>query len=369
MTDRIPLSMPESAPDAQALERAFGRVLASGRFILGEEVSGFEAELARYVGGARVVGLSSGSDALYCALRALDVGPGAEVVTTPLSFIATAEAIMRTGARPVFADVEPEGLGLDPARVTLTRATRAILPVHLFGQPADLDGLTALRVPVVEDAAQALGARHFGRAVGSVGAAGCFSFFPTKPLGALGDAGALVCADGDLAERVRRLRQHGAAERELYLELGGNFRLDALQAAFLRARLPLLDGWLVERREHAAAYARELAGIDGLDLPVVRDGTDPAWAHYVVRVRDGRRDALGRWLDERGIASAVYYRRPLHLQPVFARLGYRRGDFPVAERAADESLALPIFPGLSANQRGRVIEAVRELFRRPAATR
>lgn len=349
-----------AGPDAE-LGAAFTRVLASRQFILGAEVGAFESELAHYLDTAFAVGVSSGTDALVCALLALDIGPGDEVVTTPFTFIATAEAIARVGARPVFADIDPVTLNLDPARLVRTPRTRAVIPVHLFGHPAELASLD-LDLPVIEDAAQAIGARAGGRRVGTLGRLGCFSFFPTKPLGALGDGGAVVTADAALAERIRRLRQHGSAEKHLYVELGGNFRLDALQAAFLRAKLPRLDGWLEERRAAAAAYSQELAGLDELALPVTRAGTEPAWAHYVVRVRDGRRDALARHLDARGIATAVYYPRPLHLQPVFAKLGYARGDFPRAERAADEVLALPLFPGLTAEQRGRVVDAVRGFF-------
>lgn len=347
-----------AGPDAE-LGAAFTRVLASRQFILGAEVGAFESELARYLGSPHAIGVSSGTDALVCALLSLDIGPGDEVLTTPFTFIATAEAIARVGARPVFADIDPVTLNLDPARVVRTPNTRAVIPVHLFGHPAEL---APLELPIIEDAAQAIGARAGGRRVGTLGRLGCFSFFPTKPLGALGDGGAVVTAEAALAERIRRLRQHGSAEKHLYVELGGNFRLDALQAAFLRVKLPCLDGWLEQRRAVALAYSRELAGIDELALPPTREGTEPAWAHYVVRVQDGRRDALARHLDARGIATAVYYPRPLHLQPLFAKLGYARGDFPHAERAADEVLALPLFPGLTAEQRGRVVDAVRGFF-------
>ena len=351
---------------AGELRAAFARVLASNQFVLGEEVTELEAELARYLSSAHAVGLSSGTDALVCALLALDIGPGAEVITTPFSFIATAEAIARVGARPVFADVDAVTLNLAPVAVAraVTPRTRAVLPVHLFGHPADVDALGAAApgVPIVEDAAQAIGARERGRAVGTIGRLGCYSFFPTKPLGGLGDGGMVVTRDGELAERMRRLRQHGAAEKHLYRELGGNYRLDALQAAFLRVKLPYLEAWLSERRAIAVAYAEGLAGIDALVLPVTREETAPAWAHYVLRVRDGRRDELGRHLDALGVSTAVYYPRPLHLQPVFAGLGYARGDFPNAERAADEVLAIPMFAGLTEAERGRVIEGVRGFF-------
>ena len=368
MSRTIPLFSPGEAhePIADALAAAFARVLQSGRFILGDEVIAFEAALAAWldVPPEQVVGVSSGTDALVAALTAIDVGPGHEVVTTPFTFIATAEAIVRVGARPVFADIDPVTLNLDPSAVAaaVTSRTRAILPVHLFGRPAEVDALLPLGVPVIEDAAQAIGARSRGRAVGTIGNVGCFSFFPTKPLGALGDGGAVVTRSGGLADRVRRLRQHGSADRSLHLELGGNWRLDALQAALLRVKLPHLAAWIDERRALAAAYSRDLAGLDALALPVVADGAEPAWAHYVVRVRDGRRDALAGFLSERGIQSAVYYAVPLHLQPVFANSSHARGDFPNAEHAAGEVIALPLFPGLGEQRRLRVVDAVRAFF-------
>lgn len=374
--DPVPLfSAREShAPLEPALAAAFSRVLQSGRFVLGEEVAAFERELAAWleVDADRVVGVSSGSDALVVALLALDVGAGAEVVTTPFTFVATAEAIARVGARPVFADIDPATLNLDPAaaRAAITERTRAVIPVHLFGHPAPMDfgsvpAPVPEPVPVIEDAAQALGARAAGKRVGTIGAAGCFSFFPTKPLGALGDGGAVVTQSGGPADRVRRLRQHGSADRRAHLELGGNWRLDALQAALLRAKLPHLAGWIDQRRALAAAYSRALADLDGVALPAAAAaaGNEPAWAHYVLRVRDGRRDALAQYLDAHAIGCAVYYRRPLHLEPAFAHLGYARGAFPHAERAADELIAIPLFPGLGADRQGRVIDAVRGFFR------
>ena len=352
------------APLEPALAAAFARVLQSGRFVLGDEVAAFERELAAWleVDADRVVGVSSGSDALVAALLALDVGAGAEVVTTPFTFVATAEAIARVGARPVFADIDPVTLNLDPAaaRAAITPRTQAVIPVHLFGHPAPMDFGS---VPVIEDAAQAIGARTAGKRVGTIGAAGCFSFFPTKPLGALGDGGAVVTQSGGPADRVRRLRQHGSADRRAHLELGGNWRLDALQAALLRAKLPHLAGWIDQRRALAAAYSRALADLDAIALPAAAAGNEAAWAHYVLRVRNGTRDALAQHLDAHAIGCAVYYRRPLHLEPAFAHLGHARGAFPHAERAADELIAIPLFPGLDADRQGRVIDAVRGFFR------
>ena len=356
------------APLEPALAAAFARVLQSGRFVLGDEVAAFERELAAWleVDADRVVGVSSGSDALVAALLALDVGAGAEVVTTPFTFVATAEAIARVGARPVFADIDPVTLNLDPAaaRAAITPRTQAVIPVHLFGHPAPMDFGS---VPVIEDAAQAIGARTAGKPVGTIGAAGCFSFFPTKPLGALGDGGAVVTQSGGPADRVRRLRQHGSADRRAHLELGGNWRLDALQAALLRAKLPHLAGWIDQRRALAAAYSHALPAAAAGAAAAAAAGNEPAGAHYVLRVhdgrRDGRRDALAQHLDAHAIGCAVYYRRPLHLEPAFAHLGYARGAFPHAERAADELIAIPLFPGLDADRQGRVIDAVRGFFR------
>lgn len=361
---RVALSL---APDAHAgleqeLRAAFERVLASGSFVLGEEVRAFERELSALCGAAHAVGVSSGSDALVTALQALDVGPGAEVVTTPFTFVATAEAILRLGARPVFADVEPKSLTLDPANVATSPRARAILVVHLFGHAAELAALARFELPVVEDVAQALGGRDGGRALGTLGALGCASFFPTKPLGALGDGGAVLTANTTLAERVRRLRQHGSSDKQTFTEPGGNYRLDALQAAFLRVKLARLEGWLEARRRIAESYSRELAGVAGLELPQARAGTSPAWSHYVVRVKDGRRDALARHLGELGIDTGVYYARPLHLQPMFAFLGHREGDFPVAERAAKEVLAIPMRADLNGEERTRVVDGLRSFF-------
>jgi dTDP-4-amino-4,6-dideoxygalactose transaminase len=363
VTDRVPLSLGTDEPLAPELAEALARVALRREWILGPEVLELEAALCEYLGVGHAIGVSSGTDALVCALCALDVGPGDEVVTTPFTFVATGEAILRVGATPVFADVEPDTLTLDPARVAMVAGarTRAVVPVHIFGHVADVDGLARLGLPVLEDAAQATGARRGGRCAGTLGIAGCLSFFPTKPLGGCGDGGMVLTGDASVADRVRRLRQHGGDKRE-FVELGGNYRLDALQAAFLRVKLPHLAGWLRRRHSIAGVYARELDDLSGLTLPQVAAEVEPAWAHYVVRVLGGRRDALARHLDDRGVATGVYYRRPLHLQPLFARLGYGRGSFPVAERAAEEVLALPLFPELSEDQQGRVIAAVRELF-------
>lgn len=345
------------------LEAAAARVLASGAYVLGAEVEAFEREVAAFVGAPHAVGVASGTDALELALRAVGVGPGDEVLTTPFTFFATVSAILGCGAVPVFADVDPATLLLDPAAAAAVLArrprVRAIVPVHLYGHPAAVDELAALGPPLVEDAAQALGARSRGRAVGTLGAAGCFSFFPTKNLGAFGDGGLVTTADADLADRVRLLRGHGARPRYHHLEVGRNSRLDALQAALLRVKLPHLPGFLAARAAHAAAYTRDLAGVPGLTLPCPGEAVEQAWHQYTVRVDPARRDDLRRALDERGVATAVYYPSPAHLQPALAGLGHRPGDLPVAERACAEVLSLPLFPELRADERDRVVDALR----------
>ncbi|HVZ71755.1 MAG TPA: DegT/DnrJ/EryC1/StrS family aminotransferase [Polyangia bacterium] len=353
------------APLAGELEAAARRVLASGRFILGAEVAAFERELAAALGVARAVGISSGTDALLALLMAHGVGPGDEVVTTPLSFFATAGVIARVGARPVFADVEPDTLNLAPDRAIekLGPRARAIVVVHLFGRAARTAPLaaacTSRGLALIEDAAQAIGATSDGRPVGSVGAA-ALSFFPSKNLGGFGDGGAVVTDDAALADRVALLRSHGATARMRHELVGGNFRLDELQAALLRVKLPHLSRWTERRRGHARRYRAALANLPGLALPP--DDDTCVWNQFVVRVRDGRRDELARALAKRKIATAIYYATPLHLQPALASLGHGAGDFPVAEAAAAEVLALPVAAELDDTAIDRVADAVRQFF-------
>jgi dTDP-4-amino-4,6-dideoxygalactose transaminase len=354
-------------PLYDAMEAALSRVLRSGQYILGPELAAFEDELARYCGAAHAVGVSSGTDALLAALMALGVGPGDEVVTTPFTFIATAEVIERLGARAVFADIDPATFTLDPAAAVacITDATRAIIPVHLFGQCAEMGPLEqacrARDIALIEDAAQAIGAVDAaGRRAGSVGDFGCFSFFPAKNLGALGDAGGVTARDADLAERLRTIRQHGSKPKYFHGIIGGNFRLDALQAAILRVKLPWLDGWTEARRAAAATYRALFAerGLDGeVALPREAPGLH-AYNQFVIRT--ARRDELARHLEQRGVSTAIYYPSPLHLQPCFAHLGYQAGDLPVAERACAEVLALPCFPGITEAEQARVVDAISE---------
>jgi dTDP-4-amino-4,6-dideoxygalactose transaminase len=337
-------------------------IVRSGECILGPAVESLEQALAERCGCAQAVGVSSGTDALLCALSALGIGPGDEVVTSPLSFVATAQAIARLGATPVFADIDADTLNLDPVRSDLACGprTKAILPVHLFGLLADLeafDGIcTGNGIFLVEDAAQAFGASRNDRPAGSWGQVGCHSFYPTKPLGAAGDAGAVTTSDPDLAARIRRLRVHGLGPTG-HEALGGNFRMDAVQAAVLSAKLRIFDDLLSLRRRHAQAYIAALSETD-FQLPAEDPDGVRTWSQFCIR--HPRRDDLRAFLARRGIGSAVYYRVPLHLEPCFSHLGHGPGDFPRAERAAGELLALPVFPELHEDERTRVVEALLE---------
>jgi dTDP-4-amino-4,6-dideoxygalactose transaminase len=354
------------------LRAALGRVLDSQQFVMGEDVRLLEAELARYTRARHAVGCGSGSDALLLALLALDVVAGSEVVTTPFTFFATAGAVVRAGARPVFADIEPRTYNIDPARVAdaLTERTRAVIPVHLYGQMAELDEILSAAaeggVRVIEDAAQAIGAADAqGRSAGAVGDAGCFSFYPTKNLGAAGEAGLVTTNDAATVERLRRLRVHGGATEYHHDEVGFNSRLDTFQAAVLRVKLPHLDGWSDARRERAETYTRLIneAGLaEFVTPPHVLPGARHIFHQYVVRVPAARRDALLEHLKAHGVGTKVYYPVPLHLQPCFADLGYKEGDFPESERAARETLALPMFPELTGGQQEYVVETLRRFF-------
>jgi len=357
---------------------AIERVCSSQHYILGEEVEAFEHELAGFCGAAHAVGCSSGTDALWLALLAAGVAPGDSVITTPFSFFASASAIVRIGARPVFVDVDPHTLNLDPTlveahlRAGKSTRMRALLPVHLYGQCAPMDALQRIadefQLALVEDAAQAIGASWSGRRAGSMGAAAAFSFYPSKNLSAYGDAGIVTTNDPDFAARMRRLRNHGSPRRYLHEELGWNSRLDAIQAAILRVKLPYVETWNGQRRERAATYDRLLtqSGLTSAtgDAPVRVLATTPQAHHvfhqYMIRAR--RRDDLRQFLADRKIGSEVYYPVPLHLQPVFAYLGHNEGDLPEAERAAREVLALPMFPELTDDEQQWVVESIGEFY-------
>jgi len=332
------------------IQAAIARVIASQRFILGEEVAAFEREVATFLDVAHAIGVSSGTDALVLALMSADIGAGAEVITTPFSFFATTGAILRVGAKPVFADIDAGDFNLDPSAVerAITPKTKAILVAHLFGQSANLAALRALaeahRLLLIEDAAQAFGARFQGRCAGTFGDFSCFSFFPTKNLGAFGDAGLVTTNDAELASRARSLRSHGFSPKHHSRRLGGNFRLDALQAAILRVKLPHLSDWNQLRRAHAAAYREGLEGMAGLVVPRELPEREHVYSQFVVRV--SAPDELAAALAARNVGSERYYPYPIHLQEVCAHLGYGPGAFPEAEACARECLALPIFPEL-----------------------
>jgi dTDP-4-amino-4,6-dideoxygalactose transaminase len=351
----------------QSIDRAVAAVFASGRFVMGPALESFERVLAERLGVRHAVGVSSGTDALLVALMALGVGPGDEVVTSPFSFFASAGVVARLGARPVFVDIDPATFCMDPSRLdaAITPRTKAIEPVYLYGQCADMAEILEIAgrrgVPVLEDACQAIGATYGGKPAGALGALGAFSFYPTKNLGAAGDAGAVTTSDDGLAELVRTLRVHGGLATYHHERVGGNFRMDAIQAAVLSAKLPRLDGWNERRRAIAARYAYLLAKpakAGWVRLPAEAPGRAHVWHQYVVRVAD--RDGVRRRLTERGIATSVFYPVPLHLQECFAALGGKPGDFPEAERASREVIALPMFAELRDDEVERVARALLE---------
>jgi dTDP-4-amino-4,6-dideoxygalactose transaminase len=352
------------------LDAALAGVLDSGRFILGPEGRALEATVSERLDGRPCAGVANGTDALVIALNALDVGPGDEVITTPYTFYATAEAIARVGATPVFADIDPVTYCLDPARVRerIGPRTKAILPVHIFGHPADMPAIMDIArehgLVVVEDSAQAFGARTPGGEIGTYGDAATFSFFPTKNFPGMGDGGMVVCRDEELADRVKRLRFHGSKDKVVFEEVGYNSRLDDLQAAIIRVFYPHLDGWNAARAQAAAWYAEEGLG-DVMTLPATADGARHIFHLYMAR--HPRRDDIRAGLADAGVASAVYYGIPMHLQPVFSGLGYTTGDLPVAEEAAATALALPMHPNLTRDDVAEVVAAASRALERAGA--
>lgn len=346
------------------LREAVERVMESQRFVLGDEVRKLEASIAAYTETKHAIACASGSDALLLALMAFDVSAGDEVITTPFTFFATAAAITRLGARPVFVDIDPSTYNIDTSQVAaaVTSNTKALLPVHLYGQCAEMDPLLEISerqgIPIIEDAAQAIGATDRGEQAGSMGAIGCFSFYPTKNLGGAGDGGMLTTNDDDLAARLRRLRTHGGANEYEHSEVGINSRLDELQAAVLNVKLPHLDKWSDERARKAAVYD-ELLDEPNFELltPSSREEARHIYHQYVIRVPQ-HRDALMEHLKAHGVGTKVYYPIPLHRQDCFAYLGYKEGEFPESERAARETLALPVYPELTDDQQAYVVETI-----------
>lgn len=358
---------------AADLQAAFARVLASGQFILGPEVQNFERQCAEYLGVRHALGVSSGTDAILLALMALGIGPGDEVICPSFTFFATAGCVARTGATPVFCDVRADTFNLNVADAArrITPRTKAVIPVHLYGQAAEMEALNALArqhgLKVIEDAAQAVGATQAGRHVGGHGDFGAFSFFPTKNLGAFGDAGLLTTNDDALAQRATLLRNHGAHPKYYHQFVGGNFRLDAVQAALLAVKLPQLDGYAQRRTANAARYTAHFAKLPGvgtrLVLPAAQPGNGHTWNQYTLRLPGaGRREALRDWLAARQIGTEIYYPVPLHAQACFAAQRQTDADLPVSARLAGEVLSLPIFPELTAAQQDEVIAAVSEFL-------
>ena len=334
-------------PIREEVMREVERVIESQRFILGEDVERFERNFAAYCGTTHAIGCASGTDALELALLALDIGPGDEVLTVPYSFFATAGAILSIGAKPVFVDVAPDTFNLDVTKLEQTLAAhprvKAIMPVHLYGACADMDAIlsAAGKIPVIEDAAQSHGAEYKGRRAGSIGKIGCFSFFPTKNLGAFGDGGALTTNDDEIAKKLRALRVHGSIAKYIHQWPGKNSRLDALQAAVLNVKLRHLDQWSAGRQHNAALYRQALANSGAILPHPAPYQTRHIYNQFVIRVRE--RDKLRAWLAEQGVGTEIYYPLPIHLQPALAHLGFKEGDFPVSEQLSKETLALPIF--------------------------
>lgn len=368
-----------NGPLMNEIQAAIGRVCQSGRFVLGPDVQDFEKNVIAYTGARHAIACASGSDAILLALMAYDIGPGDEVICPSFTFFATASAVVRLGAKPVFVDIDPLTFNLDTTKLSaaITPRTKAIMPVHLFGQCANmLETLSVAiqhKVPVIEDAAQALGARFGGKHAGVMGAIGCYSFYPTKNLGGFGDGGLITAHDEALAAKIRKLAAHGMSPRYYHSLLGINSRLDSIQAAVLNVKLPHLEEWGTLRRENAMRYTKLLtaAGLDKvIGLPATSSACVHVWNQYTIRVPHGKRDAVRAALGTAGIGSEIYYPLPLHQQECFQSLGYKTGDLPETERAAAEVLSLPIFPELTTDEQTYVVEQLAEICRRelPAPT-
>jgi dTDP-4-amino-4,6-dideoxygalactose transaminase len=367
MADKIPyLDLPAQIRSVRKeIDAVVARTLDNCSFCLGPDTAQFEQDFARFCGAQHAVGVNSGTSALHIALMLLNVGPGDEVITTPFTFVATSWAISYVGARPVYVDVEDGTMNLDPQRIeqAITPRTKAIMPVHLYGQPVDLDSILAIckknNLPLIEDAAQAVGAKYKGRIVGTFGEISCFSFYPGKNLGACGEGGALVTNNAAFATRARSLREHGSTTRYYHDEVGFNYRMEGIQGAVLGVKLPHLPKWTTERQRVAHRY-HELLKDTPLQLPWEADYAESAWHLYVVR--HPRREELKAHLEANGVGCALHYPLPLHLQKCYASLGHKPGDFPVAEKAARECLSLPIFPELTDAQIQRVASVIKDFF-------
>lgn len=356
---------------ADEISPAVLSVLASAQYVNGPLVEGFEQQFAQYIGTSHCVTCNSGTDALFMALRALQVGAGDEVITTPFTFFSCAEVISAVGATPVFVDIDPQTFNLDlnQLEAAITDRTRAIMPVHLYGQPVDMTRLMSIaqahKLYVIEDCAQAAGAEWAGAKVGSIGHIGCYSFYPTKNLGACGDGGAVTTNDGTIAQKIRSLRTHGERQRYVHEDIGLASRLDAIQAAILQIKLRHLESWNQQRRSVAARYHQLLSPIPGIVPPQDIVGGRSVWHQYTIRLtrsgQDGQyRDRVRQQLQQAGVGSMVYYPIPLHLQPVYVGLGYSLGRFPVVERVANEVLSLPMFPELAIDQQEQVVYALKD---------
>jgi len=356
------------------IDEAIQKVLESGRFILGPEVKAFEEEIATYCGVKHAIGVASGTDALLLSLRALGIGPGDKVIIPSFTFFATAGVVHNVGATPVFADIDPKTYNIDPENVrelfshypSLITEAKAIIPVHLYGQPADMDEIMEIakeyNLYVIEDAAQAIGAEYRGRKVGTIGNLGCFSFFPTKNLGAYGDGGMVITNDDKLAEQVRILRVHGSKPKYYHHTVGTNSRLDAIQAAILCVKLPHLEEWTAARQRIATTYDDMLKDVHEIEIPYRAPDRTHIFHQYTIRVADGKRDALQKYLKGQDIGTGIYYPLPLHLQECFQPLGYKKGDLPVSEQASHKVLSLSIFPELTEEEIRQVVKAIREFF-------
>lgn len=352
----------------EEIDSAIQKVLSKGNFILGDEVSEFENKVAQYLGVKHAIGVASGTDALQIALMAIGLKPGEEVITTPFTFVATAETIVLLGGKPVYVDIDEKTYNINPDLIEekITEKTKAIIPVHLYGQPAEMDKILDIakryNLYVIEDSAQALGSEYKGEKVCTFGDIACISFFPTKNLGAFGDAGMIVTNDDELAEKIRMIRVHGSKVRYNHEILGVNSRLDTLQASILLVKLKYLDSWNAKRIEIAEKYNDAFKDIDDVVIPYSEIYNKHIYHQYTIRT--GRRDELAKFLKEKGIQTAVHYPIPLHLQKAFSYLGYKQGDFPISEQCSREVLSLPMFPELRDEEINYVIESVKEFFKR-----